>query len=73
MTKQEWKTQALGYILRAKEWADSPYRQEREYASYLKRFFFGDGEITFNGKNDTWKMRAERLDLPMPANIYLYG
>lgn len=73
MTKQEWRKEALWYILYAKKNLNSKYRQDREYASYVKRFLFGDGEITFDGKNDTWQMRMAKLDLPMPRNIYLMG
>lgn len=70
---RDWKKEALWYILRARDWMGSPYRQEREYARYLKRFFFGDGEITFDGNNETWQERKKNLELPMPTNIYLYG
>lgn len=69
---REWKAEALWFILRAKKWANSPYRQEREYAGYVKRFFFGDGEITFDGNNATWQERKTNRELPMPTNIYLY-
>lgn len=72
MTTREWKVEALWYILRSKEWSKSPYRQEREYADYLRRFFFGDEEISFDGHNEVWKKRKATLDLPMPTNVYLY-
>ena len=71
MTSREWKTQALWYIKRALAWQDSPYRREREYANYIKRFLFGDGEITFDGNNETWKRRKAERTLPMPTNIYM--
>lgn len=73
MDKREWKTQALWYLIRCKNWKNSKYRQEREYAHYLERFFFGDGELSFDCKNETFRMRMERHELPMPTNIYLYG
>ena len=72
MTRREWRTQALGYILRARKWMESPYRMEREYARYVKRFLFGDGDIVFDGNNETWKIRERYQQLPMPVNAYLY-
>lgn len=72
MDVREWKVEALWYIKRAREWADSPYRREREYAGYIKRFLFGDGEITFDGKNETWQMRKAKRELPMPTNVYMW-
>ena len=72
MTTREWKVKALWYIQRARQWRDSPYRREREYADYIRRFLFGDGEITFDGNNDTWKERKKNLELPMPTNVYMY-
>ena len=71
MTKREWKVEAYWYIIRAKDWLNSPNRREREYARYIKRFFFGDGEIVFDGNNDVWRMRKVNLELPMPTNIYM--
>lgn len=70
--RYEWKTKALRYILLSQDWANSPYRQEREYAGYVKQFFFGSEEITFDGNNETWQSRKERLELPMSVNAYLY-
>lgn len=72
MTRKEWKVAVLPHYMRMKQWLDSPYRQEREYAGYVKRFLFGDGEMNFL-TNETWKKRAEERRLPMPANIYLMG
>ena len=71
MTNREWKTKALWYLLFINNHPSN--RQDNEYAGYLKRFFFGDGDLTFDGNNDTWKMRKERKELPMPRNIYLFG
>ena len=73
MTDREWKTKALGYLIRMKEWRNSPYRQEREYSNYLKRFFFGECEPTLDGKNETWQKRRKMRELPMSTNMYLYG
>lgn len=68
MTKREWKVKVGWYYLRMLEWLDSPYRRDREYAGYVKRFLFGDGEISFD--NEVWKKRKEERALPMPFNIY---
>lgn len=70
--KRIWKYEALHYLLRCEKWLNSPYRREQEYANYLKRFFFGDGEITYDGNNETWQNRMKRRELPMPTNVYLY-
>ena len=72
MTDREWKAKALWYILRARDWANSSSRLEREYAGYVKRFLFGEEEITFDGNNETWKMRRKYQQLPMSTNSYLY-
>ena len=72
MTAREWKKEAAIYIFRARKWENSKYRQEREYAAYVKRFFFGEGNITFEGNNETWKKRKAERSLPMPVNVYLY-
>lgn len=71
MTRRQWLVEVYWYYRKAVEWANSPYRQEREYAGYVKRFLFGDGEISFDNK--VWKARKEARSLPMPLNIYLAG
>ena len=76
MDLREWKIEALWYIKRAREWSKSPYRQEREYADYIKRFLFGDCKIALDDldfrDNETWQIRKIRRELPMPTNVYLY-
>jgi len=71
MTAREWKKEVAIYIFRARKWENSNYRQEREYAAYVKRFLFGDGEF-FDCNNETWKKRKAERSLPMPVNVYLY-
>ncbi len=75
MTKEqrEWKVEAGRYILMAKKYLDSKYRRDREYGNYVKRFFFGDDEITWDGNNEVWKERKAALQLPMPYNTYFMG
>ena len=72
MSYREWETKVLWYYIKMYEWEDSRYRKEREYANYIKRFLFGDGEIEFL-ENETWKKRAEGRELPMPPLIYMAG
>lgn len=71
MTRREWKVEVYPYYRRMLEWMNSPYRREKEYALYVKRFLFGDGEISIFD-NEVWKKRAEERALPMPANVYLF-
>lgn len=75
MTKEiwNWKVEAGRYIQMATQYINSKYRREREYGRYVKRFFFGDGEITWDGENEVWKERKASLQLPMPYNIYFMG
>lgn len=73
MDKFEWKKEALWYILKCREWENSPYRQEREYSNYVKRFLFNGEEITFDGSNSTFRMRLESRQLPMSPTEYLIG
>lgn len=72
MTKEmrEWKVEAGRYIQMAKKYINSKYRREREYGRYVKRFFFGDGEIAWDGDNEVWKDKKAKLQLPMPYNVY---
>ena len=77
MKYTEWKSEVVWYLERARSWKNSKYRQEREYANYLLRFFFGTSDVDvtkpWDWSNETWKAVKARQELPMPTNIYLYG
>lgn len=70
--KREWKKEALWYLIHINKWKDSPYRQEREYAGYVKRFFFGDDEA-WDLDSPVWKEKQERRKLPLSPTEYLIG
>ena len=75
MSRRQWIVEAYLYRRLAIKWANSPYRREQEYAGYVKRFLFGDGEININNdnevwNNEVWKTRKAERALPMPFNIY---
>ena len=72
MEKKMWKVDALWFLDCMNKWKDSPYRQEREYAGYVKRFFFGDDDA-WNLNSLVWKSRKENGELPMSPTVYLIG
>ena len=79
MSRGEWKEEALRDILfihkvqRQREAGEKVSRYDSDYAGYLKRFYFGDDEEAYGGKNKTWTARITNRDIPMPRNIYLFG
>lgn len=80
MSKRDWKINALRdlqFILKVKnqkEAGERVCRDDRDFAGYLERFYFGKGELTFDVSNcEEFKKRMADRDIPMPRNIYLYG
>lgn len=72
MPRKSWKVLALVYLNCYSRDNKSECRQDREYAGYIKRFFFGDADF-FDLECETWKTRQDARELPMPKNIYLYA
>ena len=70
---REWKLMALRDILSAREKEQSKYRIDREWAGYVKRFFFGDGDW-FDLDCEQWHRRMERQELPLSlVHYYVEG
>lgn len=70
MTDREWKVEALWYLVTARKMENSKIRIDREWAGYVKRFFFGEGDWSFDGKNETWQLRKARKVLPLSLTQY---
>ena len=72
MTIKEYRKKARGYISRIKPNEESRKQEDRAYAMYLRRFFFGvQGEITYTYAGNTWKRREIRRELPLSKQEYL--
>lgn len=63
--QKEWKVRALGYILEAVRYEKSGGRLEREWAEYIKRFFFGEGGRWHDLECEAWKEKSEFRKLPL--------
>ena len=66
MTPDEYTQQLAWFETAMYRYLDSKYRREREYGSYLWRWF-GDGQC--DGSPDIFHRLDNHL-LPMPYNIY---
>lgn len=80
MDARDWKVEALrdlqfiSKIKKQKEEGDTICRDDADYAGYLERFYFGEGELTYDVKNcEEFQKRKANRDIPMPRNIYLYS
>jgi len=80
MDARDWKVEALRdlqFILKIKkqkEAGERVCRDDRDYAGYLERFYFGEGELTYAVKDcEEFQKRKANRNIPMPRNIYLYG
>ena len=58
--RMDWECKIIRLRIMCKEYCESPYRREREYGGYLKRWF----ETEYDPKEMTE---------PMPYNIYMMG
>lgn len=72
--QRNWKADMIPYLTIMKTYyKDSKAsRHDRDYATYLKRFFFGDAEI-MDFASETWNIRLNTMDRPLPRNIYLFS
>lgn len=72
LTVSEYRRKARGYVSRIKPNMESKDWNDRAYAMYLRRFFFGtSGIISYTYAGNTWKMREAKRELPLSKEQYL--
>lgn len=69
---RDWKVRAAKMFLDAKAHENKGGKLNRGYCSYVKNFFFGDGEWC-DFSCETWERRKAKLELPMSWTEWYVG
>ena len=69
---RNWKVQAANMFLDARKMENKGSKTNKAYCSYVKHFFFGDGNWC-DFECETWKNRKSKLELPMSWTEWYVG